>query len=304
MNQQQRAELEAKIQTLETVSTAPAILAPLLQMLRLPADQLPIEKVVHLISRDAAVAAQCVHVANSPLFARRQVETARGAVMTLGIERVRSVLIALCMNQTVPASNWVLNRSSFWRHSLGCALVTQTMAQVIGYPEPEKAYLAGLIHDIGFLVNSRLYNEKLKKCLEFAVDHKCALHVAEESILGFSHQDSGGILCRRWGFSEQLQEVAAHHHLDGVETTSPLVCLVHLSDLLCRVRNLSYGYYEVLAVTLAQNSAWKPLISAYPSLAEVDFVRFVLDMDGRMPQISALVDSVFAPARTMANSRS
>jgi hypothetical protein len=103
---------------------------------------------------------------------------------------------------------------------------------------------------------------------------------------------------------EELQEVAASHRLDGVETTSPLVCLVHLSDLLCRVRNLSYGYYEVLAVSLARDSAWKPLITAYPSLAEVDFVRFVLDMDGRMPQISALVDSVFAPPRTMANSRS
>jgi HD-like signal output (HDOD) protein len=305
MNQKQLAALEAEIETLEAVSTAPAILAPLLQMLRVRADQIPIEKVVQLISRDAALAAQCVHVANSPLFARRQVETTRAAVMTLGIERVRSVLIALCMNQTVPAGNWVLDCGAFWRHSLGCALVTQTMAQVIDYPEPEKAHLAGLIHDIGFLVNTRLFNATYKKCLEFAVAHKCALHIAEESILGFNHQDSGGILCRRWGFSEELhQVVACHHQINSMQTASALVCLVHLSDLLCRVRNLSYGYDEVLAVTLTQNSAWSHLISAYPSLAEIDFVRFVLDMDGRMPEISALVDSVFAPAATTEYRRS
>jgi len=302
MNQQQRAELEAKIGTLESVSTAPALLAPLLQMLRVPADQIPIEKVVQLISLDTAVAAYCVRLANSPLFARRQIETARAAVMTLGIERIRSLLIALCMNQTIPASQWVLDRSSFWRHSLGCALVTQTMAQVINYPEPEKAYLAGLIHDIGFLANSCLYNSKLRKCLEFAVAHKCAMHVAEESILGFNHQDSGGILCQHWGFSEVLQEVAAcHHQIDGIQRPSALVCLVHLSDLLCRVRNLSYGYDEILAVTLAQNSAWNNLRSAYPSLADVDFVRFVLDMDARMPQICDLVDSVFVPSKKAAS---
>jgi len=297
MNPQQRVELEAKIGSLGSVAAAPALLAPLLQMLGVPADQIPIEKVVKLISLDPVVAAHCVHVANSPLFARRQVETTRAAVVTLGIERVRSLLIALCMDQTIHASQWVLDRSSFWRHSLGCALVTQAMAQIIAYPQPEKAYLAGLIHDLGFVVNSCLYNGKLQECLEFAITRKCALHVAEESILGFNHQDSGGILSEHWGFSEELREVVAYHHrIDDIQPASVLVCLVHLSDLLCRVRNLSYGYEEVLAVTLGQNSAWNTLSSAYPSLSGADFVRFVLDIDGRMPQISDLVDSIFAPA--------
>jgi len=292
----QRAQLEAKIEKLESVSTSPAILAPLLQMFHVPAEEIRLDKVVELISRDGAIAAQCLRMANSPLFGLRAVETTRAAVMTLGIERVRSLLIALCMNQTVPGDKWVLDRNSFWRHSLGCALVTQTMARGIAYPDPEKAYLAGLIHDIGFLVNSCLYNADFRRCFEHSISHKCALHISEETILGFTHQDSGSILCKRWGFSEELQEaVAYHHHIDLMQTASPLVGLVHMSDLLCRVRNLSYGYDEVLAVTLVKNSAWKHLVIAYPSLADIDFVRFVLDLDARMDQIAALVDSVFAP---------
>ena len=83
-------------------------------------------------------------------------------------------------------------------------------------------------------------------------------------------------------------------------TAGPLVCLVHLGDLLCRVRNLGYGYNEILAVELAEDPAWKHLVPAYPAFAEVDLVRFTLDIDGSMEEIAALVDSVFAPSRQAA----
>ena len=53
------------------------------------------------------------------------------------------IIFGLCLNQTIPRDKWVLDRTAFWRHSLGCALVTQSMARKIGYAEPEKAYLAG-----------------------------------------------------------------------------------------------------------------------------------------------------------------
>ena len=301
MNEERRAQLKAQIAKLESVSSAPVILQPLLDMLRQPSDDIRTEKVVELISRDGAIAAQCLRLANSPLFARRPVETIRAAVMTLGIERVRSLLFGLCMNRTIPKDKWVLDANVFWRHSLGCALVTQTLAQGISYSEPEKAYLAGLIHDLGFLVNSVLYTVPFRTCFEHAIAQRCPLHVSEEQILGFTHADAGSLLCARWGFSEELAEVAGtHHRTDLLAAASPLVCLVHLADLLCRVRNLGYGYDEVIAVMFEQDPAWGRLTTVYPSLAEMDLVRFTLDMDASMDHIAALVDAVFAPPKAAA----
>ena len=302
MNEQERSHLEAQIGKLESISAAPTILQPLLKMLRLPADDIRLESVIEMVSRDSAIAAQCLRMANSPLFGHRQVETVRAAVMALGIAKVRSLLLGLCMHQTIPKGKWVLDPTAFWRHSLGCALVTQTMARGIGYQEPEKAYLAGLIHDIGFLVNSILSPAKFRESFQHAVAEKCPLHVAEELILGFTHEDSGRILCKRWGLPEELLEAAgSHHRLDVLPTAGPLVCVVHLSDLLCRVRNLGYGYDEVLAVALAQDPAWKHLLAAYPALAEVDLVRFTLDIEGSMDEIATLVDSVFAAGQRAAS---
>src|SRR5208337_589474 len=136
MNAKLHAQLQAQIKKLDSISAAPAILKPLLDMLRLPSDKIRVEDVVELISYDGSIAAQCLRLANSPLFGRRQTETVRSAVMALGLERVRSMLFGLCVNRVIPADKWVIGPDEFWRHALGCALVTQRMAKKIEYPEP------------------------------------------------------------------------------------------------------------------------------------------------------------------------
>ncbi|MFZ3339953.1 MAG: HDOD domain-containing protein [Terriglobales bacterium] len=298
MNDGPQTQLKSRIAALDSISTAPAILQPLLDMMRLPVDDIRMEKVVDLISRDGAIAAQCLRIANSPLFGRSTVETIRSAVMTLGVDRVRSILFGVCMNQTIPNDKWVVDRNTFWRHSLGCALVTQTMARRIGYPDAEKAYLAGLVHDLGFLVISVLDNARFRDCLRRAVAERCPLHIAEQQILGYTHADAGSMLCEHWGFSKELADAARNHHrLDLMETADPLVCLVHLGDLLCRVRNLGYGYDETITVSFSEETAWNHLVANYPALAEMDLFRFTLDVDSSMDQIAALVNSVFTDGK-------
>src|SRR5580658_155554 len=295
MNAQMQSQLKAQTRTLDSISTAPAILMPLLDMLRLPSQKIEVEKVVELVAFDGAIAAQTCALPISALFGRRQTETVRSAVMTLGLERVRSILFGLCVNQVVPNDKWVLEPAAFWRHSLGCALVTQRIAKKIEYPEPEKAYLAGLLHDLGFLVNSVLYTDGFRECLRRGAEQRAPLHVIEEQVLGFTHGESGQILCEHWGLSKELADAAGcHHNTTLLPAAGPLACLVHLSDLLCRVRYLGYGYDEIMGIDFGGDAAWQILVTSYPALENMDLVRFTLDIDGAMDQIVATVDSVFA----------
>jgi putative nucleotidyltransferase with HDIG domain len=255
-----KLQLRNDIKKLDSISTAPAIMAPLLDLMRLPSEKISIEKVVELVSFDGAIAAQCLRLANSPLFGRRQSETVRSAVMALGLERVRSILFGLCMNRVIPRDKWVIEPVAFWRHSLGCALVTQRMAKRIEYPNPEKAYLAGLLHDLGFLVNSVLYTEDFRKCLRLAAERHMPLHVVEEKVLGFTHGDSGQLLLEQWGLPKEMADAAGcHHDMTSVRSAGALTCLVHLSDLLCRVRYLGYSYDETMGVDLGGDEAWQIL---------------------------------------------
>ncbi len=58
-----------------------------------------------------------------------------------------------------------------------------------------------------------------------------------------------------------------------------------------------------MAVNFDEDTAWAHLATAYPSLAEIDLVRFTLDIEGSMDQIAALVDSVFLPAKVAVGSK-
>jgi HD-like signal output (HDOD) protein len=301
MNATVPSELRTQIKELDSISTAPAILTPLLEMLRLPTDKIRMDKVVELVSYDASIAAQCLRLANSPIFGRRQTETVRAAVMTLGLERIRSLLLGLCLHRVIPADKWVMEPDAYWRHSLGCALVTQKLAQKIDYPEPEKAYLAGLLHDLGFLVNSVFYTDAFRECLRLAAERQVPLHTVEQQVLGFTHCDTGQMLCEHWHLSKELANAAGcHHDMKLLPDAGPLACLVHLSDLLCRVRYLGYGYDEIIGVDLSGDEALQALITSYPTLKNVDLVRLTLDIDGAMDQIVATVDSIFGAKQSAA----
>jgi HD-like signal output (HDOD) protein len=293
MSAQRLEQVRRNIEALESMPAVPAIVLPLTAMIQLPADQVDMEKVVDLVSYDGAIAAQCLRMANSPLFGRRNTETVRGAILALGFKRIEAILLGCCLNRIVPADKWAFEPVTFWRHSLGCALVSRKMAKLIGYPDPEKAYLAGLLHDLGMLVNMLACTEDFRKAVQAARDGHVALHRSEEEHLGFTHCQSGKMLAEHWHFSGDVMDVIEFHHSATVPAGGTLVALVRLSDLLCRLRDLGYGYYEALGIDLAGDSAWATLVQSYPALANMDLARLTLDIDGSMDEIVGVVDAVF-----------
>jgi HD-like signal output (HDOD) protein len=103
MNATRLELIRQKIEALQSMPAVPAIVLPLTAMLQLPSDQVNIEKVVELVSYDGTIAAQCLRMANSPLFGRRNAETVRNAILALGLKRIEAILLGCCLNRIVPA---------------------------------------------------------------------------------------------------------------------------------------------------------------------------------------------------------
>jgi hypothetical protein len=93
-----------------------------------------------------------------------------------------------------------------------------------------------------------------------------------------------------------IQVIAYHHTPELSETSQPTVALVHLCDLLCRVRGLGYGYYERQRVDLANNPAWAILLKEHRELEGVDLVRFTFELDESVEEICELVATIFGSA--------
>lgn len=289
------AKIRENVERIETTPAIPTVFLPLLKLLNAPPERVKLEEVVKLVSYDNAIAAQCLRVASSPLFGLAKTpESILGTVITLGLRRVETILLTCCLGQVFPAKGWPLDPTDFWRHSLGCAMVCRKFSEKLSGSDGERAYMAGLMHDIGFLVNGLAFPNEFTSTIERAVKEQIPLDEAELATMGFTHCESGRALAEKWHLSEDIVQVIAHHHaVEESEKAQPLVALVHLSDLLCRVRGLGYGYYERQKVDLAHEPAWAVLLKEYRDLEGVDLARFTFELDEAVADIYELVSTIF-----------
>src|SRR5437899_1966281 len=95
MTVQTQETLLKKLKAIDQMPTLPVVLTPLLHYMEQPLERLEVQQVVDLISQDKSLTAQCLQLANSPLFGQWQkIDSVRAAVMALGMQRMRDVAMS------------------------------------------------------------------------------------------------------------------------------------------------------------------------------------------------------------------
>lgn len=289
-----RELIRERVERLNSIPTVPAIIRPLLFYLERPVDQLEVQRVVDLVSCDESIAAQCLRVANSALYCRsREVQSVHGAVVVLGVRQIREILLSCTLLNLLPKEAWVIDPLLFWEHSLGCGLVSRFCAHRAHHREPDRAYLAGLLHDLGELINMVSFQEEFRAAAQLARSENIPLHQAERSALGFTHCDTGKILAEYWRLPEDIAEVVEHHHdVEQAKLHPALVALVSLSDQLCHRHEFGYGIKAAEDWKLEDDPSWAILTREYPSLAQTGQDQFLAEMEPFVTEARNLVRSI------------
>jgi putative nucleotidyltransferase with HDIG domain len=287
--------IRERVQAIETTPSIPAVFLPLLDLLNLPPERVNLDEVVKLVSYDNTIAAQCLRVASSPLFGRaKSPESIKSAVVSLGVRRVQTILLTCCLGNAFPSGNWPLDPTIFWRHSLGCAMVCRKFSEKLARSDGDKAYMAGLLHDIGFMVNCIAFPKEFAVAAAHASQEQIAFDEAERATMGFTHCETGRALAEKWHLAEDTVQVIAHHHSpEQAESSQPLIALVHLCDLLCRMRGMGYGYYECHKADLVADPAWAILLKEHHELAKMDLALLTFELDDAVDEVAQLVSTIF-----------
>jgi len=289
--------LTQRIKQLGNLPAMPAILATLCETLSQNSSRIDIDRVVQQISYDKSLTAQCLRLANSALFQQRgDVATVRDAVLALGLWRIRDLAFSCSLPMMFANVKTTVGKEVFWRHALGTALVATGIAEELGVKSREEVYLGGLLHDIGVLVNGILFMEDFRDVLEEAIEKRVALETVEESILGFTHAESGRILAELWRLPVGLSEVIEYHCLPQEQkTASDTAVLVHAADLVCQKLGLGYGYELASSEASSLAAIWGTLGRRFPGSRAYSEEEYTKLMRKLVSDAEKLADHVFTP---------
>ncbi len=192
-----------------------------MQMMNLLDDEtVEASRVLDVIEKDPSLTANLLKLANSAFYGlRRQVGSAREALILLGNQTIVTLAFATSMGDVLrgPLAAYRLDRNALWHHALGTALAATHLASLTGSQETrERAFTAGLVHDIGKLLLNRPLKAKLDQ-LPPDCGFSCLLE-AESNILGFNHAEAGARLAEAWNFPPYLVTVIENHHGNHCES--------------------------------------------------------------------------------------
>jgi putative nucleotidyltransferase with HDIG domain len=217
-----------------------------------------IEQLAEGIAKDLSLAARALRVANSPFYAaQNRVASIHDAIVILGFRAVGSlVTAALLTGYFPPTSNTRFDHAAFWRHSIGVALYARILARHAGL-DPEAAFTAGLLHDIGVLVLLSARARDFEEVLALRERSDCELAQAERELFGFDHARVGEALALHWRFPPDIVHAVAMHLAPADATRASLGDVTHVANVLANALDLA-GRPDTLVSPL-DPGAWRRL---------------------------------------------
>lgn len=171
-----------------------------------------------VIQQDPSLTARLLRLANSPLMGvRGTVDTITRAVTLVGTQRLYNLTLAVsAVSSFSRLSAELVNMNTFWRHSVFTGLLAKGMAGACDVLHPERLFVAGLLHDVGFLVLFHRVAPVMQDLLATSGGDEGTLHTLERDTLGFTHAEVAARMFQTWGLPEPLvNAVAAHHTYDS-----------------------------------------------------------------------------------------
>ncbi len=187
-------------------------------------EDVSVKDLSSVIEGDVVITGSLLSIANSALYSRNsRVASVRPAISRLGFHKTRNVLLGLtisrCFTSVRAAGPWSSIR--FNAHSLAAATLSDLIVQSVPSGNPEWAFMAGLLHDIGLPLIAVGLPEQFR-AITIEVDGDADLVDRERQALGFTHFDLGAEMQARWNCPVMVQEATRFCESMEGESEQPL----------------------------------------------------------------------------------
>jgi HD-like signal output (HDOD) protein len=250
--------------------------------------QISAREIAALIQTEPAMYARVLRVANSPYYGKtRSVTTVERAIVLLGLDAVRGIAAAVCLDRIMTRENngALVDVKALLLHSLGTAAAAEWLARLRRRTLASHAFIGGLLHNLGILVQVHLDPLGIKAIIDARqIDTALDIRLLEFERAAVRHEECAATIFAAWRLPDSLVAAAQHHHdpMAAPEAHRELTALINLGANLA----LACGNTFVLEpAPMERNLAAMTLLG----ISAEDLDRATMELPGRFDELRGAV---------------
>ena len=193
-----------------------------------------LDDIARLLSAEPDLCARLLGMANSAFYSFPvRIESIDRAVQVIGIRQIRELVLATSIaNAFSQVPLGMIDMRRFWEHSVATGVMAKCLGQRGRRRQPERYYVAGLLHDIGRLAFFLKLPGLMSELLLQRERVETPLFRLEQAALGYNHAEVGGALLQHWRVPQSIHEpVCFHHDPRHAMHFDEVAAAVHMADV-------------------------------------------------------------------------
>jgi len=198
------------------------------------------------IEIDPPLSSKVLRLANSAYYGiTRKISSIQEAITFIGFGTVKELSLSVKVSQVFEDDKVThgYSRKKLWEHSVGVALISKNIYRRIFRETGDMIYSAGLLHELGIIVEDQYLHKQFEKVLKNAQTEGMPLTKAEANEFGFDHTMVGRDLTHAWKFPDELIAAVTYHHrpLFVEPRYMRQAYTLFIADYLCMLNEIGYS---------------------------------------------------------------
>jgi diguanylate cyclase (GGDEF)-like protein len=194
--------------------TLPVVAMRVLELTSKP--DVSLREIAAVIENDPAISAKVIRTVNSSFYGlTRRCGSIQQALAFLGLQTVKALVLGFSLAKSIDGGGddeVSFDFLSYWRRSIYSAAAAREIALLHRRCDPDEAFIASLVQDIGMVALWRAYGDRYLQAVDLTKGDHRRLCTVEQRSFETDHAVVGAEMASRWRFPDEVATAVRCHH--------------------------------------------------------------------------------------------